>query len=120
MLFARNAEAMLASFGGAQNDLKDGGMEYPLAIRLVGKFKTAFPEGKPKAAQPEPSPAKPEDMRAVEWVLKSAREGKTKKAAENWGVLGLLGVNEAIARCFHTSASQGVSRDAIHATRAGI
>src|SRR6266853_1251545 len=28
--------------------------------------------------------------------------------------------NEALARCFHTSASQGVERDAIHATRAGI
>src|SRR2546430_2910732 len=28
--------------------------------------------------------------------------------------------NEAVARCFHTSASQGVERDGIHATRAGI
>jgi ABC-type uncharacterized transport system involved in gliding motility auxiliary subunit len=70
-------EAMLASFGGAQNDLKDGGMEYPLAIRLVGKFKTAFPEGKPKAAQPEPSPAKPEEKPADAPVLKESAQPTT-------------------------------------------
>jgi gliding motility-associatede transport system auxiliary component len=28
---------------------KPSGTEYPLAIRLTGKFKTAFPEGRPKA-----------------------------------------------------------------------
>ncbi len=28
------------------------GTEYPLAIRLTGKFKTAFPEGKPKPYEP--------------------------------------------------------------------
>jgi len=70
-------EAMLASFGGAQNDMKDGGMQYPLAIRLVGKFKTAFPEGKPKAAQPEPSPAKPEEKPADTAALKESAQPTT-------------------------------------------
>jgi ABC-type uncharacterized transport system involved in gliding motility auxiliary subunit len=70
-------EAMLASFGGAQNDMKDGGMQYPLAIRLVGKFKTAFPEGKPKAVQPEPSPAKPEEKPADTAALKESAQPTT-------------------------------------------
>jgi len=70
-------EAMLASFGGAQNDLKDSGIEYPLAIRLVGHFRTAFPEGKPKAAHPEPSPAKPEEKPADTTVLKESTQPTT-------------------------------------------
>lgn len=39
-------EKMLAQFGGAQ-DFKASGKEYALAVRLSGKFKTAFPDGKP-------------------------------------------------------------------------
>src|SRR6185295_372471 len=35
-------EKMLAQFGGSQ-DFKATGKEYPLAVRLNGKFKTAFP-----------------------------------------------------------------------------
>ncbi|MDB6025705.1 MAG: putative transporter, rane protein [Verrucomicrobiales bacterium] len=38
------------------NDIKPTGKEFSLAVRLSGKFKTAFPEGKPKAKA-----AKPED-----------------------------------------------------------
>src|SRR3989440_105926 len=33
----------------AVRGFKPSGTEYPLAIRLTGKFKTAFPEGRPKA-----------------------------------------------------------------------
>jgi ABC-type uncharacterized transport system involved in gliding motility auxiliary subunit len=39
-------EKMLAQFGGSQ-DFKPSGKEFTLAVRLSGKFKTAFPEGKP-------------------------------------------------------------------------
>jgi ABC-type uncharacterized transport system involved in gliding motility auxiliary subunit len=39
-------EKMLAQFGAGQ-DFKPSGKEYALAIRLSGKFKTAFPDGKP-------------------------------------------------------------------------
>lgn len=42
-------EKMLAQFGGASQDFKPSGKEYALAVRLTGKFKTAFPDGKPKA-----------------------------------------------------------------------
>jgi hypothetical protein len=42
-------EKMLAEFGGVDRDFKPSEKEYALAIRLTGKFKTAFPEGKPGA-----------------------------------------------------------------------
>lgn len=40
-----------AQFSGEQvnRDFKPSGTNYTLALRLTGKFKTAFPEGKPKA-----------------------------------------------------------------------
>ncbi len=43
-------DAFLASMPGdaISKDFKPSGTEYPVAIRLSGKFKTAFPEGKPK------------------------------------------------------------------------
>jgi len=51
----------------AVRGFKPSGTEMPLAIRLTGKFKTAFPEGKPRADQkgdrktdPKPSETKPE------------------------------------------------------------
>ncbi len=42
-------DAMMASFGGDSilKEFKPSGVEYTLAVRLTGKFKTAFPEGKP-------------------------------------------------------------------------
>ena len=45
-------EGFLAQLSGEQitKDFKASGTEYPIAIRLVGKFKTAFPDGKPKEA----------------------------------------------------------------------
>jgi ABC-type uncharacterized transport system involved in gliding motility auxiliary subunit len=42
-------EGFLASMGGNQimNDFKSSGVEYPLAIELTGRFKTAFTNGAP-------------------------------------------------------------------------
>jgi ABC-type uncharacterized transport system involved in gliding motility auxiliary subunit len=48
-------EKMLAQFGGSSQDFKASGKEFPLAIRLNGKFKTAFPDGKPGAEKPDGS-----------------------------------------------------------------
>lgn len=55
-------EGMAAQFGGEQlvQDFRAAGQEYPLAVRLTGKFKTAFHEGKPTAPKPgadAPAPA---------------------------------------------------------------
>ena len=42
-------DGLLASMGGENilNGFKPSGVNYKLAIRLTGKFKTAFPEGEP-------------------------------------------------------------------------
>lgn len=40
------------------------GTEYPLALRLTGKFKTAFPEGKPKPYDPRGQAAPKADAKA--------------------------------------------------------
>jgi ABC-type uncharacterized transport system involved in gliding motility auxiliary subunit len=67
-------EAALAQMSGEQalRNFTPSGIEYPLAIRLTGKFKTAFPEGKPKAPEPaaneptaEAKPAESKDPGAL-------------------------------------------------------
>jgi len=47
-------EKFMAEFSGAQiaKDFQPSGKEYALAIRLAGKFKSAFPDGKPKDTTP--------------------------------------------------------------------
>jgi ABC-type uncharacterized transport system involved in gliding motility auxiliary subunit len=56
-------ESMMAAFGGPQmmSNFVPSGTEYPLAIRLAGTFKTAFPDGKPKPATPPEGEKKPEE-----------------------------------------------------------
>jgi ABC-type uncharacterized transport system involved in gliding motility auxiliary subunit len=46
------SDKIMAEYGGAK-EFKPSGKEYPLAIRLAGKFKTAFPDGKPGTAAEE-------------------------------------------------------------------
>jgi ABC-type uncharacterized transport system involved in gliding motility auxiliary subunit len=43
-------DGMMASMGGASvlNGFKSSGVNYKLAVRLTGKFKTAFPDGDPE------------------------------------------------------------------------
>lgn len=64
-------ESFLAQMSGEQisKDFKSSGTVYPIAIRLDGKFKTAFPDGKPKETEkpdekkdePKKEDKKPED-----------------------------------------------------------
>jgi ABC-type uncharacterized transport system involved in gliding motility auxiliary subunit len=63
---------MTASFAGGQmvGNLNLTGIEYPMAVRLTGKFRTAFPDGKPKPpASPE---QKPEEKPAAAGLKESA------------------------------------------------
>jgi ABC-type uncharacterized transport system involved in gliding motility auxiliary subunit len=56
-------DANMAILGGegARKFYKPGNTPLALAIRLTGKFKSAFPEGKPASANPSPTPgASPE------------------------------------------------------------
>jgi ABC-type uncharacterized transport system involved in gliding motility auxiliary subunit len=79
-------DPMSAQFGGEKivKDFASSNTEHPLAIRLSGKFKTAFPEGKPKA------PAGPEDKKDE----KSAEEG-LKESKQETSVL-LIGDSDFI------------------------
>jgi ABC-type uncharacterized transport system involved in gliding motility auxiliary subunit len=63
-----------AGADAVRKELKSANTAYPIAIRLSGKFKTAFPEGKPEnrsAAEPSPSPAA--SPASKEGVLKEAK-----------------------------------------------
>ena len=66
-------DASRAAIAGAQisSQFKATGMEYSLAIRLAGKFKTAFPEGKPKPAA-SPGEQKPEEKPAEAGLKESS------------------------------------------------
>jgi ABC-type uncharacterized transport system involved in gliding motility auxiliary subunit len=69
-------DTMTAQYAGSQmtNNLTPSGTEYPLAIRLTGRFKTAFPDGKPKpVASPEPKP----EEKPAEPGLKESAEPST-------------------------------------------
>lgn len=49
-------EGFMAQMSGEEiaKKFKPGGAQLPIAVRLTGKFKTAFPEGKPAAEPAEP------------------------------------------------------------------
>ncbi|MEA3206987.1 MAG: gliding motility-associatede transport system auxiliary component [Chthoniobacter sp.] len=73
-------DPMSAQLGGEQiiKDFVKSGTEYALAVRLVGKFKTAFPDGKPKAAdkpeEPKPEGQKPDEKKPAEAGLKESAQ----------------------------------------------
>ncbi len=76
-------DPMMAQYTGEKliQDFSKSGTEYALAVRLSGKFKTAFPEGKPKGADTPPAdPSKPEakkDEPPAEAGLKESAEENT-------------------------------------------
>lgn len=67
-------EGFLAQMSGEAilKDFKPSSTEYALAIKLSGKFKTAFPNGKPDAAPPAPGEEKKEAPKGD--ALKEAKE----------------------------------------------
>lgn len=68
-------DPMNAQFGGEKivKDFAPSNTEHPIALRLTGKFKTAFPDGKPKAAPAGPDEKK-EDKPAVDGLKESKEE----------------------------------------------
>ena len=61
-------DPMTAQMGGEEviKTFAASGTEFPLAVRLAGKFKTAFPEGKPKAPDAKPADGQPETPKTDE------------------------------------------------------
>ncbi len=70
-------DAMTAQINGQKivDDFKASGVSYTLATRLYGKFKTAFPEGKPPADKKEAT--KGEDAKAEKKDENFLKESKT-------------------------------------------
>ncbi len=66
-------EAMTSSISGEQivKDFKPSNTEYAMAVRLEGKFKTAFPDGEPKSAKDDKEAPKTDTNSA------SLKESKT-------------------------------------------
>ncbi len=61
-------DGMMAQFGGESiaGNFNPSGKEFPLAVRLTGKFKTAFPAGKPKGeAKPDEKKNEKEEKPAL-------------------------------------------------------
>jgi ABC-type uncharacterized transport system involved in gliding motility auxiliary subunit len=79
-------DPMMAQFTGEKmiQDFAKSGTEFSLALRLTGKFKTAFAEGKPKAAEPPADPAKPDEKKKEE---KPAETGLKESAEDNSVIL---------------------------------
>lgn len=86
--------AMTTQLGGdaVRKELKSANTQYPLAIRLSGKFKTAFPQGKPQppkdAANPEASPSPSANPSATPMV---SAAGPALKEGTSEGVVLLIG-----------------------------
>jgi ABC-type uncharacterized transport system involved in gliding motility auxiliary subunit len=68
-------DGMTAQFSGQKiiDEFKPSGNEYPLAIRLKGKFKTAFPDGKPADPKPEDDKEKKEEPKHAGDSLKESK-----------------------------------------------
>ena len=78
-------DGFMASMAGESilKDFKPSGTEYALAIRLAGKFKTAFPAGKPEDKKDEPKPdadKKPDEKPAEARPDNSLKETKEDNA----------------------------------------
>src|SRR5262249_54386214 len=67
-------DGMLAQFSpeGISKDFKPSGTQYALAVRLQGKFKTAFPNGSPEAKSDETNKTAKADT-----SLKESKEDNT-------------------------------------------
>jgi ABC-type uncharacterized transport system involved in gliding motility auxiliary subunit len=87
-------EKMLAQFGGSQ-DFKASGKEHALAVRLTGKFKTAFLDGKPKSTDEKPE----EDAEKKEEAATPADDSL--KASKEDNVVVLLGDADLLHEQFY-------------------
>ena len=88
-------DPMTAQMGGDEvtKNFKPSGTEYSLAVRLAGKFKTAFPEGKPKAPDAKPE-AKPDEPKPEE--KKDAPADQSLKESGTDGAVILVGDTDMI------------------------
>ena len=72
-------DPMMAQMGGEEvmKNFVSADKEFPLAIRLTGKFKTAFPDGKPKDASSSPDKDKKDEKKDSTPGLKESKDENT-------------------------------------------
>ncbi len=82
-------DPMTAQMGGEEviKSFAPSGTEMALAVRLTGKFKTAFPEGKPKAPDAKPPGAKPDEPKPEEKKDQPADQSLKETAESNAVIL---------------------------------
>ena len=83
-------DKMMAQFG-ATEEFKASGTEYKLAVRLTGKFKSAFPDGKPGGETPD-ADKKDDAAKGNATHLKEAKED---------GIVVLLGDSDMLYEQFY-------------------
>jgi ABC-type uncharacterized transport system involved in gliding motility auxiliary subunit len=72
-------DGFMANLSGENiiKEFKPSGIQYTLALRLSGKFKTAFPDGPPEEKKPDDKKdgdKKPEEKKAGDWLKESKQE----------------------------------------------
>jgi ABC-type uncharacterized transport system involved in gliding motility auxiliary subunit len=83
--FAQLADLSAATTQGEASvrSIKPAGVEYPIAIKLTGRFKTAFPDGKPAPKDEKGRDAKgAKDAKAAKAAAKEAPKADEKAADE--------------------------------------
>jgi ABC-type uncharacterized transport system involved in gliding motility auxiliary subunit len=87
-------DKIMAEFGGGGKDFKPSGKQHVLATRLVGKFKTAFPDGKPgeKAAEKKENG----DQKDGEEKKDESKPDSSLKESTTDGVVVLVGDSDLI------------------------
>lgn len=89
-------DKMMAQFG-ATEEFKASGTEYKLGLRLTGKFKTAFPDGKPASA---PKDGETKDEK------KDDSAGASLKESKEDGVVVLLGDADMLYENFYAQVQE--------------
>ncbi len=94
---AQLVDGVTAQLNGQKvmDELKPAGVVYSLAVRLTGRFKTAFPDGKP-AAEPKDGEKK-EEPNTAEGILKESKKD---------GVVYLFGDADMLADQFSVEVNQ--------------
>ncbi len=90
-------DKMMAQFGGdTGKDFKPEGKEMSLAIRLTGKFKTAFPDGKPAGTDPAADADKSAEEKAKEAAEADKSKGESLKESTTDGIVILVGDSDLL------------------------
>ncbi len=89
-------DKMMAQFGGdTGKDFKPEGKEFTIALRLTGKFKTAFPDGKP-GGDAKADAATSADEKAKEAAKPEEKKADSLKESTKDGVVVLVGDSDLL------------------------